>query len=160
MTIAATAIKVESTGDGATLDFTFTFQIYATSDIKVYKVVIATGVMTLQTLGADYTVDILDTGPGGTVTYAVAPTALQNSFIILDIPAAQSTSLTTNGKFRDDQVEDMADRLTLLVQQAEEAIARCLKVAVDQSNPPDLPELGTTAGYLYWDGISAFELKP
>lgn len=157
MTIAAGAIKIEEAGNGVKTGFDFTFQIYENTDILVYKIVNATGVKTLQTLGVDYTVSISTTGPGGTVTYAAAPTALQNSFIILALPLTQAASLVTNGKFRDGQIEDMLDKLTLLTKQLDEEIGRCLKVASHEDDPAVLPTFGATTGYLYWNGTS-FEL--
>ena len=159
MTVTVIALKVRESGDGSTVDFDFGFQIYANTEIKVYKITTATGEKTLKTLGADYTVAIDADGPGGTVTYTVAPTALEESYIVANLPFTQATTLLTNGKFDDKALERMSDKLTMLIQQLDEVIDRCLKVDQEQSNPPLLPELGTTAGYLYWDGVSAFELK-
>lgn len=157
MTITEIALKVRESGDGVETDFDYGFQTYANTDILVYKIVTATGVKTLQTLGVDYTVALEDDGPGGTVTYTVAPTALQESYIVCNLPSTQSSSYTTNGKFTADSVETAFDKLTMLIQQLEEAIGRCPKVPYEDDNPPELPELGTNTGYLYYDG-SAFSL--
>ena len=119
MTIAAQTLEVLETGDNSDVTFSFGFQIYANTDIKVYKKVIATGVSTLQTLTTNYSVAITEGAPGGVVTYVVAPTTLQQSRIVCDVPPTQPTSLRTNGKFADDQIEDMFDRITILIQQIE-----------------------------------------
>ena len=158
MTITEIALKVRETGDGVETDYDFLFQVYAATDIKVYKITNATGAKALQTYGVDYTVALETDGLGGTVTYTVAPPATEDSYIVCDIPPTQGTTLRTNGKFDDEDIEDMSDRLTMLIQQAEEAIARCLKVAPEEDDPPVMPELGTNTGYLYYDGAGAFTL--
>lgn len=155
MSITEIALKVREAGDDATLDFDFGFQIYTGTDIKVYIITTATGEKTLQEYGVDYTVAITTDGPGGTVSYTVAPASTEESYIVCDIPATQSTTLRTNGKFADGDIEDMVDRLTMLVQQLEEAVSKCMTVAEEQDDPPAMPEFGSTAGYLYYDGVSA-----
>lgn len=158
MTIAEISLKVRETGDGSDVDFDFGFQIYVNTDILVYKITTATGEKTLQTLGADYSVAIDTDSPGGTVTYVVAPTAAEESYIVCAIPPTQATTFLTNGKFTDEQVEDALDRLTMLTQQLEEMVGRCLKVDYEFDNPELLPEFGATPGYLYWNA-TGFELK-
>jgi len=115
MTITEIDLKVRESGDGAETDFDYGFQTYADTDILVYKIVTSTGVKTLQTLNVDYTVSREASGPGGTVTYTVAPTALQESYIVCNIAPTQATSYTTNGKFSADSVETALDKLTMLV---------------------------------------------
>ena len=157
MTITEIALKVREAGDGVETDFDYGFQTYANTDILVYKITTATGEKTLQTLGTDYTVALEASGPGGTVTYTVAPTAAEESYIVANLPSTQATSYNTNGKFTADSVETALDKLTILIQQVEEAVGRCPKVPYEDDNPPELPELGTNTGYLYYNG-SAFSL--
>ncbi|MBV6341031.1 hypothetical protein [Candidatus Magnetobacterium casense] len=158
MSITEIALKVRETGDDSEVDFDFGFQIYDDGDIVVYKITTATGEKTLQVLGVDYTVAIDTDSPGGTVTYTTAPASTEESYIICAIQPVQATTFLTNGKFTDEQVENALDRLTMLVQQLEEMVGRCLKVDYEFDNPELLPEFSTTAGYLYWNGTS-FELS-
>jgi len=136
MTIASGAIRVREPGNGSKTEFIFSFRAYATTDIKVYKVVRATDAASLQTITTNYTVALSSTGTGGTVTFLVAPTALQDSLIVLALPESQSTTLLTNGKFRDDHIEGMADRLTLLIQQVLEKINRATLYSISSAYSP------------------------
>ena len=157
MTITEISLKVRESGDGIVVAFDYGFQTYVNTDILVYKILTSTGEKTLQVLGVDYTVALEASGPGGTVTYTVAPSALQESYIVCDLPSTQASTLTTNGKFTAKKLETALDKLTMLIQQLEEASGRSLKVPYEDDNPAELPEFGTNTGYLYYDG-SAFSL--
>jgi len=160
MSITAGAIKFEVAGDGVTVAFTAATKAYATTDFKVYKVntAVTPNTKVLQVEGVGYTASLSTTAQTATITYTVAPTATESSLIVLDVPTSQADSLTTNGKFDDEKVEDMSDKITQLMKQLEENVARCLQVTVEQDNPASLPYFGTTTGYLYWNGTS-FEVK-
>lgn len=134
MTVAtASTNRVQEAGNGSKTAFDFGFRIFSASEILVYKVVTATSAQTLQTLSTDYTVAIngIDnalTTPGGTVTYVVAPTALEQSLIISDYSIDQQTDIPVASNFPEVAVEDALDKLTLIAIQLNEIIGRAAKV--------------------------------
>jgi len=120
---------VREQGNGAKLDFDFPFKIFNASDLIVSKILISTGVETLMVLNADYTVTIDTVTEGGTVTYTVAPTALQDSFIRREMDITQEADIPTNNLFREVQIENALDKGTMIDQQQQVQINRCLQVA-------------------------------
>jgi hypothetical protein len=130
MAINETVTKIQEQGNGTKVAFDFPFVIYDVSDLLVYKVVRATKALgSPLTYGADYTV-AFDVGVenSGTVTFTTAPSNTEDSLIVSVIPATQVVSLPVNGRFREDQIESMGDRLTRLIQQVKEEVDRAIKV--------------------------------
>ena len=138
MTFSSESRRVRSQGNGSTTVFSFTFKIFAAADLRVYKVVRATDVETLQTLTTDYTVSISTGSEGGTVTFVTAPTALQDVIIIRDLDFGQSTNLPTAGAFPESAVENALDRLAMKDVELQEQIDRCLKTDEFESDAADI----------------------
>lgn len=142
--------KIREDGNGSKVAFTFPFKVYKTSDINVFKVVKATQVATLMTLDVDYTVVLNTATDGGTVTYVVAPTALQESFIISDFDVEQQTDIPARGALREPQIENAIDRPILLIRQMAEQLSRALKFSATSLNSdiemPE-PEAGKVVGW-------------
>ena len=130
MAINSVVTKIEEAGSGKKVAFDFPFAIYAATDIDVYKVTIATKALgTKLTYGVDYTVAFtVGIEKSGTVTYTTAPSALQDSLIVSNIPETQVVSLPVNGRFSEKQIESMGDRATRLIQQIKEEVDRAIKV--------------------------------
>lgn len=160
MTIATTAIVKQEVGDGADLTFSFDWKVFTTAQIIVYKIAnnVSPNTKSLQTEGVDYTVALNSGTPGGIVTYTVAPTANEDSYIAVNISDEQLTSLKTAGKFRADSVEDMVDKIVQRVKEMQEELDRCLKVPRELSNPPALPDFAAVEGDLHYDGVSAITI--
>lgn len=115
-------------GNGSKVDFDFDFKIFEAADLKVYKLVTATGVATLQTLGVDYTLKSINTTTeGGTITYTTAPTALQTSWIGRNVALTQPTDIPSVNIFREVQVENGLDRGIMIAQQLSEESGRTLQ---------------------------------
>lgn len=151
MTVQNVANKIREDGNGSKVAFTFSFKIYNTSDIKVYKVVKSTGVATLQTLTTDYAVTINSSSDGGTVTYVTAPTALEESFLISDFDIEQGTDIPDRGAIRESQIEKPFDLLTLLIRQVKEIVDRCIKFSTTSTETDiELPEIEADT-YLGWN---------
>ena len=68
MTVAAQNSFIAYTGNGATSAYSWPYKLFQASDLKVYTVVIATGVETLQTSGGGGTYDYTINGALDTVT--------------------------------------------------------------------------------------------
>ena len=66
MTVSAQNSYISYTGNGSTTAYSWPYKLFAATDLKVYTMVISTGVETLQTSGGggtyDYTINVgLDT---------------------------------------------------------------------------------------------------
>jgi len=127
MTVGNVSNKAQTAGDGATVAFDFTFKIFNSSDLTVYKTTAATGVLnTALVLNTDYTVTFTSGTAGGTVTYTVAPTALQESLIVREATLTQATSYPVESNLPEKTFENSLDKLTMIVQQLDEKIGRCI----------------------------------
>lgn len=150
MSVTNVTNKVKAIGNGAQLAFTFAFKIFSKTDLEVYKITTASGVATLQTLDVDYTVVINTVTEGGTVTYAVAPTALEQSFIKRVLPLTQTTVLPTESNFPEKAVENELDRCKMVPIQLEEEISRCIKQDITGDGDLELPT-ADPGKYLGWN---------
>jgi len=139
MTVANTTRKIQADGDGAQTAFTFPFKIFSETDLEISKVTKATGATSLQVITTDYTVVIDPVNEGGTVTYVVAPTALEASLIVREIAVTQPTNIPSVGNLREEQLENEYDRSRMIDQQLQEQIDRCIQVAITETAAPGFP---------------------
>lgn len=115
MTLSATANKVAYAGNGATTSFAFSFKIWSSADLKVYKRNNTTGVDTLQVITTNYTVS--GTLPGtGSVVFGTAPSASETVIILRDNAQTQGLDLIANGAFEAEEVEKAADKIVGMIQ--------------------------------------------
>ena len=126
MTVSSIVVRNAYAGDNSTTQFTYTFPIHSTSELKVILRSSA-GVETVQTLNSDYTIN--DTGTGGTVTFASAPASGVSIVLIRDTNQTQEVDYLANDPFPADTHEGALDKLTLLTQELQEEIDRSLKVS-------------------------------
>jgi hypothetical protein len=129
-------------GNGSTTAFAFVFKVFATSQVRVTRAVVATGVETTLALTTDYTVTLnanQDTNPGGTVTLLVAPTAAQSVTITSNVLNLQPTALANLGGFYPDVINDSLDRATIQIQQLDERLDRALVIPVSSTANAQLP---------------------
>lgn len=164
MTVASgTAVRVEAAGDGSTVAFSFAFKVYTQDEILVYKLNSTTRVATLQTFGTDYDlsingVDNTTTTDGGTVTYAIAPTASEISLILSNYNYAQPSELPRSAPMLMSRVESVADRQTYIAKQVAERIGRSMKLpeGTDISSF-DLPPPTASRGLIWNDDGDALQ---
>lgn len=119
--------KVTFTGNGATVDFAFTFRVFAAADLEVYL----DG--TLKTLTTHYTVDIDPSVEGGTVTFLTAPAASVEVLIKRVLDFTQPSVIPTEGNFPEKTVENALDRATMLIVQLKEILSRVPQLAIDSA---------------------------
>lgn len=154
MTVSTTTNKVSYAGNGSTTAFAFTFRIFAEADLRVI-VRDANGVETVQTLTTHYTISASPWTSGGTVTMVTPPASGETLVIKSDIASTQAVDYLAADRFPAETHEAALDKLTLLIQQTEEALARAPvlqeSTAITNFIIPD-PETNQT---LVWDG-SAF----
>jgi len=153
MTISTTTVRNTTQGPGST--GTFSFKITSASDIIVYKTS-AAGTETALAYPSDYTVSGVGDAAGGTVTLAVALVSGEQVDVVRTTPSTQPTSLRTLGTFLPGSHEDAFDRLTMIAQQHDDALARTVRVPRAR-NPADfdlelVPETGKA---LVWQSSTA-----
>ena len=139
MTISNTDTDNKTTGDGAETEFAFTFDIFDTSEVKVYLITTATGVPVLQTETTHYSVSATNnnyrTGPGGTVTMVTAPTALEKLYIVHQPPLTQANDMNAQSTMRNvstTTTEQSLDKLTTQVQWLQKQVDTCIKIPVSE----------------------------
>lgn len=131
------------TGNGVTVSFAFAFKVFQAADVLVVQTDLS-GVETTKTLTTDYTVTLnanQDTNPGGTVTMIVAPPTGYLLTLGSQVSYTQGMVLTNTGGFFPQVLNDMADRVVILVQQLFEKLNRALTLpfSVSSSVSTQLP---------------------
>lgn len=116
MTVINTTDTIRENGNGVKVDFDFPFKIFNTSDLEVYKIdtSVSPEVPTLQVEGVDYTAVKNTSIEGGTVTYTVAPTADEDSFIGRNLPLTQLTDIPREANFPEESIENEFDKSRMI----------------------------------------------
>lgn len=148
MTITSTDTSVTANGNGTTTDFPWSFLIPTQADLEVVQTS-ASGVETVKTVTTDYTVTGLGDDNGGTVTMLSPPADGELLTIRRVTATTQQTDLTTGSSFYAEVFESALDKLTMIAQELDEKIGRCLKVSVSDSGADVyLPSAPVRAGFL------------
>jgi hypothetical protein len=117
--------RVQFTGNTGTGPFAFTFNIFVSSDIAVYKN------STLLTLTTDYTVTIAGDGTGSvtlTGSGAGTPVILADVLTIVGARAlSRTTDFVTAGDLRAIALNEQLDSGVIMAQQLDEKSDRALK---------------------------------
>ncbi len=119
MTISTTNTAVPYTGNGVTTAFPVTFAFFGTgasAELEVIERVIATGVETVKTNVAHYTVTG-GNGTTGTVTAVVAPSSSVEWHIRRKTTKTQSLDFVANDPFPAASVEAEFDRIVVQIQE-------------------------------------------
>lgn len=154
MSVSTTTDRVALSGNGSTVDFSFPYVLFSTSDLKVYLKNNTTGAETLQTITTHYTVaGTLTAGvyeSGVTVTFLTAPTASQTVIIFRDRSVTQELELDENGKIPSASLEKQLDKLTTYIQRVKNKLARSISLpeGFTATFSPELPPIMVEDGYL------------
>jgi len=145
MTISSTNRKAGPySGNDVAVAFPFSFKVFGASDLYVVRAD-STGAETALVLNSDYTVALnsdQDSNPGGTITLPVALATGYTLTITSKVDNLQPVDLTNQGGFYPKVLTAALDRLTILVQQLAESVARSLKTSVSTPSGVD-PQLPT-----------------
>jgi hypothetical protein len=142
--------RVQFTGNTGTGPFAFTFNIFVSSDIAVYKN------STLLTLTTDYTVTIAGDGTGSvTLTGSGAGTPVILADVLTIVGArdlSRTTDFVTAGDLRAITLNEQLDSGVIMAQQLDEKSDRALKfdqfdVYGDATLPVKASRLGTVLGF-------------
>lgn len=127
MTLSANDSRDSYACNGVTKVFPYTFRILDESHLQVI-LRDADGNETVLVLNTDYTVSGVDAAGGGNVTTTTAYAAGYTIVVLRDVPIDQETDYVENDPFSAESHEEALDKLTMIVQQQQEQIERCLKV--------------------------------
>lgn len=125
MTVSTETNRATGTGNGATVDFTFSFPYILDSDIQVY----IDGALQSDTL---YTITRAS-GVGGTVTFDTAPADTLAVLIFRELGFTQPDKIPTVDKVGRGLIETSLDRLTMITQQINEGLGRAIKFPLASS---------------------------
>lgn len=130
MTVQATQLREDYTGNGTTAVYSYGWRIFSASDIRVVKVTTDGNEMELD-LDADYSVQGVGTKNGGTITLTSGNLEADEKLVILSNAAfEQQTDFRNQGAFYPETHEDQFDRLTLMAKQNAGGVSRSLRIPV------------------------------
>ena len=140
--------RVTAVGNNSLLDFSFSFQVNNTSDIKVYLG------STLKQETTDYSI-VTSTGAAGlnadgtgTVRFVGAPTSSDTVVILSDVPVSRASIYSSGGNVTASALEGDFDTITMQIGDQEERISRSITAPVDEPSSSDftLPNKTTRSG--------------
>ncbi len=129
MAITSTTNKVTYTGNATASVFPYAFKIFANTELEVDQILISTEAVTRLALTTDYTVSGVDSSTGGNVTLvAGALSALYKLTIRRVLPLTQLVDFIENDSAPAETFEESYDRDTMIAQQLQETVDRCIKM--------------------------------
>jgi len=149
MTLTTTTNTTTQTATGTNATFPFTFPIWAQTDLVVTSSY--GGVSTTLVLNTNYSVNLVGSPSSGSITLLSGnPPAGTVITISRVLPLTQQTSLTTQGTFRAEDIENEFDRLTAVDQQLAATQALALTLPIGCSASPAFPS-PVAAFIIGWD---------
>ena len=140
MTISSSTRKAGPyTGNGVTTSFSFSFKVFAASELLVVRTALD-GTESNLVLGTDYTVSLnanQNSNPGGSVTALTAPATGIKITITSAIANTQQLDLTNQGGFYPSVINDALDRATIQIQQLQLGVDRAVKTSISSTTTPD-----------------------
>lgn len=128
MTIVSTNNRNDYVGNGATAVYSYTFKIFAITDLKVTKRDLV-NVETVLTIGTDYTVSGAGDPSGGSITLTAGSLPSGYRITIRRLRTlTQNTDIRNQGSFYPETHEDTFDILTMVDQQQQNELDRSLKL--------------------------------
>jgi len=115
--------RIQYTSTGSAGPYSFAFAILDEGDLAVYDST------TLKTLTTHYTVSLGSAGTGSiTFTSGNEPTSGNIVTITSDQAVARTSDFTTGGDFKAATINDELDRITIIQQQLESLVRRCIQL--------------------------------
>jgi len=147
MTVSAQNSFITYTGNGSTAAYSWPFKLFAAADLKVYTVVTATGVSTLQSSGGGGTYDYNINGALNTVTLNNNLPATHKLYLTRVQDLAQPTDYIEGDAFPAAVHEDTLDKIVLQIQQQQEQLNRSFKLdQVNTGTTVDISDLVASRG--------------
>jgi hypothetical protein len=135
-----TTPRVQYTATSGQTVFTVSFEFFENADLKVYKN------STLLTLTTHYTVTGAGVTGGGSITLVTGATAGDILTITRNLAVKRVTDFPTSGPFNVDALNTDLDRLTAMMQEREDGLARVVTLSeTDTAASLQLPTTTTRA---------------
>jgi hypothetical protein len=144
MTVSYQESSIQYSPGGSTTEFAIPYQFNANGDI-VAILTDADGNDTTWTLNSDYTLTGAGDDSGGTLTATTPPDSGTTLTIYRDTDQTQETDYVANDSFPASTHEAALDKLTLLVQELQDQIDRCLKIPRNENSTTLLANADTRA---------------
>lgn len=157
MTISNNYTPFKQIGNGATVDFSPSWDPLVSTNIRVYLEDIVSGTQVLITEGggaSQYSLVINSGGSGFTVTFNTAPTSADYIVIVREVSLIQGTNYTTSKGFQGTVLEGSLDKLTAISQDVSDKANRSVKFPEGSSLNGVLPGAPIDGYGLVWDGVS------
>ena len=150
MAVSTATIRTQTTGNGSTTAFTFSFPVGSASELKVYEG------DTLKAVTTDYTIAATnnDFSGGGTVTFLAAPASGVLVSLVRVSTLTSSLSLTTGDSLSASTLQSAFDDLIMLTQENKDQLNRSLHTALSNDDDLSMTLPGVTArqnSYLTFD---------
>jgi len=131
MTISSTTVKNSYNGDGSTTTFSYTFKIFANSDLQVIIRNNTTATETVKTLTTHYTVTGAGSASGGSVIFTAGNIPASGETVVLRraVPQTQAIDYIANDPFPAESHEEGLDRAMMTLQQVQEEVTRSIKLS-------------------------------
>jgi hypothetical protein len=131
MTISSTTVKNSYNGDGSTTTFSYTFKIFADSDLQVIIRNNTTATETVKTLTTHYTVTGAGSASGGSVIFTAGNIPASGETVVLRraVPQTQAIDYIANDPFPAESHEEGLDRAMMTLQQVQEEVTRSIKLS-------------------------------
>ena len=127
-----------STANGSLVDYSFSFQVNATTDVDVYVDDV------IKSASTDYTiVDSagnagLNSNGTGTVRFTTAPANNTVVAVVSDVPLSRTSTYTSGGNITANSLEADFDTITMQVGDADEKLSRALLAPTSEPSSSDL----------------------
>lgn len=121
------------TGNDIADDFPFAFKVFELGNLLVVKQEVATGIETVLVLGSDFTGSLnsnQDSNPGGSITLSAPLPSGYTLIITSELEYTQETTLTNAGGFLPTTINSALDKVTILIQQLKDKVARSIQWSV------------------------------
>jgi hypothetical protein len=127
-----TARKANATANGTAVDFTFSFQVNATSDVDVYlnNVLQSSGFSIVNSSGGAG----LNADGTGVVRFTSAPANTTIVSLKSDVPVGRTSVYTSGGNITAAALEGDFDTITMQIGDQEEALGRSIKIPVGDAD--------------------------
>lgn len=143
MTVSTVTSKIVYVGDETTTTFAYPFKVLAEDDLAITRYYVATRSTDILVLNSNYEVTGVGDAAGGTVTLtgSVAEVSAGSHYVhsgcqlVIQrvVPLTQETDYVANDSFPAETHEEALDRVTMITQQLQEQVDRCIKADINQT---------------------------
>lgn len=143
MTVSSQTSTATFVGNGVATAFPLPFRFFDNGDIRAYFIDSVTGAATQMVLGTDYTLigagePEVDGNALSLLTTTAPLSSMRGLYVERVMQQVQETDIVNQGQFFASTHEDVFDRLTMLIQQANANSAGAIRVAIGDPEPARL----------------------